>query len=59
MVFGCIEKKKKILEFIYCHRLNLQAPKSGAPKMRGLSAVAGISGGGESYATARDQLLKL
>jgi len=37
-----------IMEFIYCRRLNSQyfeAPESGAPKMRGLPAVAGIAGG--------------
>jgi len=36
------------MEFIYCRRLSLQyfgAPKSGAPKMRGLPAVVGIAGG--------------
>jgi len=37
------------MEFIYnCRRLKSQyfrAPKSGAPKIRGLPAVAGIAGG--------------
>jgi len=42
------KKKKFIMEFIYCRRLKSQyfgAPKSGASKMRGLPAVAGIAGG--------------
>jgi len=35
------------MEFIYCRRLKSQyfgTPKSGAPKMRGLPAVAVIAG---------------
>jgi len=49
-MFSVVLKRKKqqfIMEFIYCRRLNSQyfgAPKSGAPKMRGLPAVAGIAG---------------
>jgi len=43
------------MKLIYCCRLKSQyfgAPKSGAPKMRGIPAVAGIAGGC-SYATGR------
>jgi len=47
-MFLVVLKKKFIMEFIYCCRLKPQyfgAPKSGAPKMRGLPAVAGIARG--------------
>jgi len=49
-MFLVVLKKKKqfIMEFTYCRKLNskyLCAPKSGAPKMRGLFAVAGIARG--------------
>jgi len=41
---GCTldNKKRFIMEFIYCRRLN--SKYFGAPKMRGSPAVAGIAG---------------
>jgi len=50
------------MKFIYnCRKLNSKyfgAPKSGAPKMRGLTAVAGIAGG-SSYATDSKPICRL